>query len=352
MISGHLTIVGTGHHVPGQPVPNSALTRVMNTNDAWIRKRTGIAQRHFAAPSEGPTDLAVPAAQRALADAGLSAQDVDYVIFATMTPETFIPGPGAMFTAKLGIPGVPALDIRQQCAAIPFALQLADGLLRSGAANTILLLGAETHAHFMPWKNWAALLDEKAPIDERDYARASEHRGYAVVFGDGAGAMVLQRAKEEGRGLLGTRLRSDGRDAGFLQMAAPWWQELEALTPDERFARLLPVMNGPGLFKRAVRELPQLVLKLCEDTGVAPEEISWFLAHQANERINEGVRQALNLPAEKMPTNIARYGNTSAGTIPILLDEQRRSGALRSGDLVCLLALGAGLHYGTSLLRL
>lgn len=352
MISGHLTIAGSGRYLPGKPVTNDALTRVMNTNDAWIQQRTGIAQRHFAGPDEGPTDLAVPAAELALRDAGIEKDAVDYIIFATMTPETFIPGPGSVFAAKLGIPGVPVLDIRQQCAAIPFALQLADGLLATGAATNILLVGAETHAHFMPWANWATLYDETVPIDQEDYARASEHRGYGVVFGDGAGALVLRSSSDPERGLLGTKLRTDGRDAGFLEMAAPWWRQFAAQEPAERFKHMLPSMNGPGLFKRAVRELPQLLRALCEQVGQAPEEIDWVVAHQANDRINEGVRQALGLSPDKMPSNIARYGNTSAGTIPILFDELRREGRVKPGDLVCMLALGGGLHFGASLIRL
>lgn len=352
MTSGHLIIAGSGRHLPGKPVTNHALTRVMNTNDAWIQQRTGISERYFAGPDEGPTDLAVPAAALALDDAGLDRNDIDYVIFATMTPETFIPGPGSVFAAKLGIPGVPVLDIRQQCAAIPFALQLAEGLLSTGAAKNILLIGAEAHAHFMPWRNWAALYDDSAPVDPADYERASRHRGYGVVFGDGAGAWVLRRGTDDNHGLLGTALRTDGRDAGFLQMAGPWWRKQQALDEEGQFERMLPAMNGPGLFKRAVRELPQLIRTLCENTNTAAEDIDWFLAHQANDRINEGVRQAMGLAPDKMPSNIARYGNTSAGTIPILFDELRRDGKLQPGNLVCMLALGAGLHFGASLIRL
>lgn len=344
-------IAGSGRHLPGEAIDNHRLTRVLDTNDAWIQKRTGICQRHFAELTEGPSDLAVPAAVAALKDAGLDKDAVDYVVFATMTPESFIPGPGGVFAAKLGIPGVPCLDIRQQCAAIPFALQLCHGLFATGAAKTILLVGAEAHAPLMPWNNWAALREADAPIDADDRKRASEHRGYGVVFGDGAGALVLRRCDEPGRGLLGTKLRTDGRDADFLEVDAPYRHLNGDRDVHGRYERSLPRMNGQGLFKRAVRELPKLVTEVCEETGVPTTDIDCFLAHQANDRINGAVRQSMGLAADKMPSNIARYGNTSAATIPILIDEQRHSGNLNPGDLICLIALGAGLNFGATLFR-
>ncbi|MDD9944140.1 MAG: 3-oxoacyl-ACP synthase [Myxococcales bacterium] len=347
-----ITIVGSGHFVPGSPVSNHALERVMKTDHDWIVQRTGIAQRHFAAEDQAASDLAVEAAKRALEDAGLAPEEVDYVIFATMTPDHLIPGAGGVFSAKLGIAGVPTLDIRQQCAAIPFALELANGLVSTGAAETILLVGAEAHAGFMPWSNWPALYDPKVPIDEEDFARATRHRGIAVVFGDGAGAWILRASDREGSGFLGSKLRTDGRDAEFLRLDAPWRRGLRTESPEVLLDQFVPSMNGPGLFKRAVRELPKVIRGLCRDLGVDPEAVDCFVAHQANDRINEAVRGAMGLPAEKMPSNIARYGNTSAGTIPILMDELRRTGQVKPGDLICMLALGAGLHYGASLMRL
>lgn len=347
-----ITIVGTGTYVPGDPIPNRALERVMKTDDGWIKQRTGIEQRYFVRDGEGASDLAVIAAQRALENAGLEASDVDYLIFATMTPDHFIPGPGGICAAKMGIPGVPALDIRQQCAAIPFALQIADALVLSGAAETVLLIGSEVHSGFMPWTNWDALYDPSAPIDQADFERATEHRGIAVVFGDGAGAMVLQRSKVAGAGFMGSRLKTDGRDYDFLYLGAPWHGQRGGVPAGTTLSDFVPQMKGPELFRRAVKELPKLVRALAKDLDLSLDDVDCFVAHQANERINEGVRKIMKLDAARMPSNIARYGNTSAATIPILLDELRRDGRIKEGDLICMLALGAGLHYGASMMRL
>ena len=206
-----ITIVGTGRFVPGEPVHNDALARVMDTSDEWIRARTGIQQRHFARDGEGPSDLAVHAAQQAIEDAGLQPIDIDYVIFATMTPDYFFPGSGPLLGAKLGISGVPALDIRQQCAAIPYAQQLANGLVQTGAASTVLLVGAEAHAGFMPWTDWDVVRSESdAEVSAEAFERATRHRGLAVIFGDGAGAMVLRASNDPARGFVGAELHSDG----------------------------------------------------------------------------------------------------------------------------------------------
>jgi len=349
-----LTIIGSGRYVPGDPISNDALARVMDTDDAWIRQRTGIAQRHFAPEGVGASDLALEASRRAIADAGLEPGDIDYIVFSTMTPDYPFPGPGGLLGAKLGIPGVPALDIRQQCCAMPFAFQVADGLIATGAATTVLVVGAEAHAGFMPWEDWD-VVEGKAdrPVSAEARDRATRHRGLAVIFGDGAGAMVMRRHPEAGRGLLGTLTRSDGRAAkqiyieggGFTRRPhwAPWMFEQELH---------IPRMAGRDLFKNAVTKLPEVVRELCARHDVALDDVDWFLAHQANDRINGAVRDALGVPAEKVPSNIARYGNTSGATIPILVDELREAGKLRSGHLLCFLALGAGLHWGAALMRL
>ncbi|HVK72728.1 MAG TPA: 3-oxoacyl-[acyl-carrier-protein] synthase III C-terminal domain-containing protein [Kofleriaceae bacterium] len=349
-----ITIVGSGRHVPGAPVPNDALARVMDTDDAWIRQRTGIAQRHYAPDGVGASDLAVEASRRALDDAGLTPADVDYIVFATMTPDHPFPGPGGMLGAKLGIPGVPALDIRQQCAAMPFAFQVADGLCATGAASTVLVVGAEAHAGFMPWTDWDVVEGTaEREVSPADRERASRHRGLAVIFGDGAGALVLRRHPEPGRGLLGVEVHSDGHGARLIHIDgggfrrrphwAPWMLEQELH---------IPRMEGRELFKSAVTKLPQVVRSLCDKHGVALGDVDWFVAHQANDRINDAVRGALGVAPERVPSNIARYGNTSGATIPILVDELRRDGKLRPGQLVCFLALGAGLHWGAALMRI
>jgi len=349
-----LTIIGSGHYVPGEPVTNEALSRVMDTSDEWIKQRTGIAQRHYAADGVGASDLAVEAARRAIQDAGLTPADIDYIVFATMTPDYPFPGPGALLGSKLGIPGVPALDIRQQCCAMPFAFQVADGLVSTGAATTVLVVGAEAHAGFMPWSDWD-VVEGKAdhPIDPIARDRATRHRGLAVIFGDGAGALVMRKHPLPGRGLLGAITRSDGRGVKQIYIQAGGFTRRPhistAMIEDELH---IPRMEGRDLFKNAVTKLPEVVRQLCAQHGVGLDEVDWFLAHQANDRINNAVRDALGVPADKVPSNIARFGNTSGATIPILVDELIHAGKLRPGQLLCFLALGAGLHWGAALMRL
>lgn len=349
-----ITIVGTGRYLPGDPVPNDALARVMDTSDEWIVARTGIRQRHFAEDDQGPSDLAVEACRRALRDASIDATDVDYIVFATMTPDYMFPGSGPLLGAKLGIAGVPALDIRQQCAAIPYALQLSNGLVQSGAARTVLLVGADAHAGFMPWVDWDVVRGRtEREVSAEAYERANRHRGLAVVFGDGAAAMVLRKSETPGGGFLTAELHSDGSSYDHLYVPGIGFRrvpyvDMEALRAEDH----IPQMRGPSLLKKAVQTLSRTVRSLCTTHDIELADIDCFIAHQANDRINRAVRDALGIPPEKIPSNIARYGNTSAATIGILTDELRREGAIREGDLICFLALGAGLNWGAALLRL
>ncbi len=346
-----IRILGTGHHVPGRPYTNHDLARVLDTNDEWIRQRTGIAQRHFCPPGLGVSDLALPAAQRALEAAGKRPEDLDYILFSTMTPDHLFPGSGSLLGAKLGCPGIPAPDLRTQCAAMLYSFQMADALLRADAARTILIVGAEAHAGFMPWRDWDILegTTERKP-SPADWERASRHRGWAIIFGDGAGALVVEKSND-GAGIIATDLHSDGRyvdqlcvPAGF--RSRPWNTGVEA-DDDSMLIR----MEGREVFKFAVTRLPRSVKAVCDKAKVSPADIDWFVAHQANQRINEAVAEKLKLPLERFPSNIDRFGNTSAATIPILMDEMRRDGRLREGQLVCLLALGAGFHWGSVLVR-
>jgi 3-oxoacyl-[acyl-carrier-protein] synthase-3 len=335
-------------------VPNEALARVMDTSDEWIQARTGIRQRYFAEDGQGPSDLAVPACERALENAGIGADDVDYIIFATMTPDYFFPGSGPLLGVKLGIPGVPALDIRQQCAAMPYAFQLANGLVQSGAADTILLVGAEVHAGFMPWGDWDVVRSRaKRDVTPEAYARANRHRGLAVVFGDGAAAMVLRRSEIPDGGFIAAELHSDGGAADHLLVPGVGFRRIPYVTPEVLAADgHIPQMRGPSLLKKAVQTLSSAVRSICDTTGISQNEIDCFIAHQANDRINRAVRDALKIPPEKIPSNIARFGNTSAATIGILTDELRRDGRIREGDLLCFLGIGAGLNWGVALMRL
>lgn len=346
-------VIGTGHHVPGEPVTNDQLSRVMTTSDEWIYPRSGIKQRHYAPEGVGVSDLGAEAARRALADAGIDASEVEYIVFATMTPDYIFPGPGALLGAKLGIPGVPALDIRQQCAAMLFGLQTVNGLIQTGAAKTILFIGAEAHAGFMPWRDWGAL-DPKSGrfATPEDRERADRHRNLAVLFGDGAGALVI-RATDRNAGLRAIKICSDGRFAELLYVPGggfrrrPYWQP-DAFENDMH----IPRMDGRELFKFAVSKLPKTARALCAEHNVSLDEIDVFLAHQANQRINEHIRKDLKVPPEKLPHNIDRFGNTSGATIPILLDEEMRAGRVKRGQLAMVLALGTGVHWGCALWRL
>jgi 3-oxoacyl-[acyl-carrier-protein] synthase-3 len=345
-------LIGTGHYVPGEPVPNARLSKVMDTSDDWIFQRSGIRQRHFAGEGQAVSDFAFEASKRALEAAGIQAKDVDYIIFATMTPEYVFPGSGGVLGAKLGIEGVPALDIRQQCAAMIFALQLVDGLIKGGNAKTILVVGAEAHAGFMPWEDWDIVegkSDREATPEAK--AKANEHRALAVLFGDGAGAMIF-RATDRDAGLVASKVHTDGRYAETLFVPGggfrtrPYWK---ASHFDEQAH--IPRMDGRELFKFAVTKLPETARALLAESKTPIEKVDWFLAHQANSRINKYVREQLGVPEAKMPMNIERFGNTSAGTIPILIDECTRDGKLKKGELNMLLALGAGIHWGCALVR-
>lgn len=345
-------IIGTGHHVPGRPVSNNDLARVMDTSDEWIFRRSGIRQRHYAPDGVGASDLALEASKKALQAARVQPDDIDYIVFCTMTPDYVFPGPGALLAHKLGLHGVPALDIRQQCAAMLFGMQIVDGLVQSRAARTILFVGAEAHAGFMPWEDWSILegggSGEASPEAK---ARANKHRALAVLFGDGAGALVF-RVTERDAGLRGIKLHTDGGAAKLLHVegggfrSRPYWKHSDF---DEQ--TYIPTMDGRELFKFAVTKLPECARALCDETKTPIEKIDLFLAHQANARINEYIRQELDVPAQKLPSNIDRFGNTSAATIPILIDEQTRAGRLKAGDLCMLLALGAGVHWGCALVR-
>ena len=345
-------IIGTGHFVPGRPYKNADLSRVMDTDDEWIFKRSGIRQRHFAPEGVGASDMALEASKRAIEAARIAPSEIDYVIFSTMTPDFVFPGSGAVLAHKLGLGGVPALDIRQQCAAMLFGLQLVDGLVKSGAARTILFVGAEAHAGFMPWDDWDALEGKpghEATPEARE--RANKHRALAILFGDGAGALVF-RATDRDAGLRGMRLHTDGGAAKLLYVEGggfrrrPYWKHTDF--DDQKY---IPTMDGRELFKFAVTKLPECARALCAQTKTPMDKIDWFLAHQANARINDYVREELGVPREKLPSNIDRFGNTSAGTLPILIDEQVRAGKLKPGDLCMFLALGAGVHWGTALVR-
>jgi len=344
-------VIGTGHYVPGPPVTNDDLARVMDTSDEWIFQRSGIKQRHYCPTGMGASDMGFEASKRALESAGIKAQDVDYIVFCTMTPDYIFPGSGAILGAKLGITA-PALDIRQQCAAMIFGLQIIDGLIRTGQAKTVLFVGADAHAGFMPWDDWSVLEPGSTKrLEGEARALANKHRALAILFGDGAGALIF-RATDREAGLIGAKCHTDGDAAKLLYVPGGGFRQRPYWTRDLFESRAYtPEMDGRELFRYAVTKLPETARTLLKNHGFTLEQVDWFIAHQANQRINEFIRNVLGVPKEKLPSNIDRFGNTSAATVPILVDELVRAGKLKRGELDMVLALGAGIHWGCALVR-
>ena len=347
-----LVIIGSGHYLPGRPYTNDDLARVMDTSDEWVVQRTGIRQRHYCPEGAGASDLAVVAAERALELAGRTPADVDYIIFNTMTPDYVFPGSGVLLGAKLGCASVPALDLRQQCAAQLYSLQIADGLLSAGAAKCVLIAAAEAQAAFMPWSDWDILegTTDRKP-SPADWDRATRHRGVAVIFGDGAGAFVVERSKDEKQGIIALDLNSDGRyfDQLFMPIGFKSRPHLSHAVIDSE--QYLPVMLGRDVFKHAVTKLPASITSACKRANCTLDDIDWFIGHQANARINDAIRDRMKIDAAKVPGNIERVGNTSTATIPILMDEMIRDGRLQRGQRICIFALGAGYHWGSLVFR-
>ena len=345
-------IAGTGFVTGERLVPNQDLARLMDTSDEWIRERSGIEQRYFVEEGTSTSDLGLGAAEKAIADAGIAKDEIDYIVFATMTPDHYFPGCGGILQHKLGLRTVPALDIRQQCTGFIYGLQVSDALVRSEQAKTVLLVGAEVHSGFMPWTQWDHLFGREGPVPtEEEKAWNSKFRDRTVLFGDAAGAVVLRAGGDE-RGLLGFKVHSDGSSYRALYVPSGGFAQRPYVTADDfNKGRHIPEMDGRQVFKMAVKRMPEVVREVCASQGYAVGDLDLLIAHQANLRINEMVQKALELPAEKVFNNIQRYGNTTAATIPIALDEARKAGRVKPGQLVCFVGLGAGFHWGAALLR-
>jgi 3-oxoacyl-[acyl-carrier-protein] synthase-3 len=325
-------ILGTGHFVPERVVTNADLEELMDTSDEWIQQRTGIKERRWISEPTGPSDLAVPATHNALEMAGLEAKDIDAIIFATLSPDFDFPGSGCLMTDHLGIPGTPALDIRNQCSGFIYGLQIADAWIRAGVYKNVLLIGAEVHSTGLDL--------------------TTRGRDVSVIFGDGAAATIIGPSDDESQGVLTTLVGADGAYARELWVEMPGSRNMPRLTEEAMAdARHFPVMNGREVFKHAARKLPKAVLDALEKCEMTTEDIDLFIPHQANLRISEMAQRALNLPDEKIYSNIQIYGNTTAASIPLALDECVRSGRLKRGDLLALGAFGAGFTWGSALIR-
>jgi 3-oxoacyl-[acyl-carrier-protein] synthase-3 len=325
-------ITGIGFHVPPRAVTNDDLSRLMDTSDAWIVERTGIRERRFVEPGTGTTALAVEAARRAIADAGRRVEDVDHIVFATTTPDYFFPGCGVLLQEELGLPTIGALDVRDQCTGFVYALAVADAFVRIGAYRCVLVVGAEVQSTGL------------------DLSTAG--RDMAVLFGDGAGAVLVEPSDDDQRGILGWKLHGEGRHARELWAEAPG-----AIVPGRVTAEILaagghfPRMNGRQVFKHATTRFPEVIREVLDATGHTLDEVALIVPHQANRRIGDAVAERLGVSPDKVFQNIDRYGNTTAASVPIALTEARDQGRVKPGDLVVLAAFGSGFTWGATLLR-
>ena len=323
-------IVGLGHYVPERVVTNEDLSKLMDTSDEWIQQRTGIKERRWVEGDVGASELAEHAARQALDEAGLQPADLDMVIFATLSPDINFPGSSCLLQKRLGIPGIAALDIRNQCTGFVYGLSIADQFIRTGAMNKVLVVGGEVHSSGL------------------DISTAG--RDVTVLFGDGAGAAVLT-ATDGPRRILGSKLHADGTHYDILMLEAPASRSNPRLTAEMMAARKhYPSMNGQAVFKSAVQRLPEVIHEVLAAEGLTLADLDMLIPHQANLRINEMVARLLKLPGEKVYNNIQRYGNTTAASIPIALHEAVLEGRIREGDHVVLAAFGAGLTWGATAL--
>src|SRR5512133_3499348 len=321
-----------GTYVPERIVTNAELTTRMETTDEWIVQRTGIRERRWVEPGTGASDLAFEATKRALDQAGWKATDIEAILYATLSPDHMIPGDGCFLNAKLGIPGVPAMDIRNQCTGFLYGLAVADAWIRIGMYRRILLVGSEIHSTGLD-------------ISTRG-------RDTAVIFGDGAGAALLEATDEPGRGVLSCHLHADGRFAEDLYCEAPGSKYHPRVTPEViTSGRIYPRMEGQKVFKHAVVKMPEVMREALEANGVTAKDLKLLVPHQANLRISQMVQRGLELRDDQVFNNIARYGNTTAASIPIALSEAVEERGIAKGDLVGLCAFGAGFTWASALVR-
>jgi 3-oxoacyl-[acyl-carrier-protein] synthase III len=345
-------IISSGIGVPKNVVTNDALARIMDTSDEWIRTRSGIQERRYVDPGQGSAELGMEAAKNALDAANLTVKDIDAAVIATMTPNFFFPGNGPVIQARMGFAEIPTFDIRQQCSGFLYALDLADSLIRAGKYKRVLVIGGDVHTPFMPWENgWDATIGRPAaPPTPGQYEANTKIRDRVVLFGDGAGAVIMEATSDSNRGFVASKLYSDGSNIEALYMPGAGFRHRPFVTHEEiDSGARLPVMEGKTVFKEAVSRMPAAVRKVCEAAGVEVSDIDVLLIHQANLRIIEAVAKNLELPPEKVPHNIERYGNTTAGTLPILYHECVTQGIIKPGQLICFTALGSGLHWGAAL---
>jgi len=343
-------IAGIGMYVPEQIFTNKDLMKYMETSDEWIQERTGIKERHYAHRTEETTaTMGIEAAKIAIERAGTTAADIDFIIFATLSPDYYFPGCGVLVQREMKMKEIGALDIRNQCSGFVYALSVADQFIRTGTYKNILVIGSEKHSFGLDM--------------------STRGRNVSVIFGDGAGAVVLQPATQEGQGILSTHLHSDGESAEILAMYNPgthanhWaaknYAKFDEAEVAEMFfshamideGQIFPAMDGPSVFKKAIVKFPEVILEALHTNGYEPKDINMLIPHQANLRIAQFVQQKLGLRDDQVFNNIQNYGNTTAASVPIALCEAWQEGKIKTGDLVCLAAFGSGFTWASALIK-
>lgn len=342
-------IAGIGYYVPENVFTNEDIRQFMDTSDEWIQERTGIRERRYAdRKGETTTTMGVEAAAIAIERAGITPQDVDFIIFATLSPDYYFPGCGVLLQRAMKMKEIGALDIRNQCSGFVYALSVADQFIKTGMYKNILVVGAEKHSFGLDF--------------------STRGRNVSVIFGDGAGAVLLQPSDKEGQGILSTHLHSDGNSAEILAMYNPGthanhWQEGLATFDEAEVGQMFmshemidtaqnfPYMDGPAVFKKAIIKLPETVEEALAANGLSTKDIDMLIPHQANLRIAQFVQQKLGLKDEQVHNNIQKYGNTTAASVPIALCEAWEQGRIKEGDLVCLAAFGSGFTWASALIR-
>lgn len=323
-------IAGLGHYIPENCVSNKDLEKIMDTTDAWIVERTGINTRYWAdLEKDSTSNMGTKAARMALENAKLTPQDVDFIIFCTLSPDYNFPGGGVMVQEQLGIDTVGALDIRNQCSGFVYGISVADQFIKSGMYKTVLVIGSEIHS---------------SGLD-----KTTRGRNVTVIFGDGAGAAVLRATDVAGKGILSTHLHSQGKFAEELMVLEP--SSTSTLRTEYIPERVYPIMNGSNVFKHAVTRFPEVIQEALLKNGYTASDIDLLIPHQANLRISQFIQKTMKLADEKVYNNIMRYGNTTAASVPIALSEAWQEGKVKEGDLICLAAFGSGFTWASALIR-
>lgn len=329
-------ITGLGYYVPENVVTNEDLAKLMDTNDEWIVERTGIHERrHKKLEEDTTTGMGVKAARMAMERASLKAEDIDFVVFATLSPDYYFPGPGVLLQRDLGLKTVGALDIRNQCSGFVYALSVADQFVKTGMYKNILVVGSEVHSTGLDM--------------------TTRGRGVSVIFGDGAGAAIVSRSDVEGEGILSTHLHSEGEHAEELALIAPgmgkrWITDvIRDNDPDD--TSYYPHMNGQFVFKNAVVRFSEVIMEGLEANQLNVSDIDMLIPHQANLRISQFIQSKFKLTDDQVFNNIQKYGNTTAASIPIALTEAWEQGKIKKGDLVVLAAFGSGFTWGSVVIR-